>query len=144
MYELALVGSGGERHSPSRYSQPEQGTAQQTALNELGEIRIRYKLPSENKSRLISDVISAPDSSQPETPSNNFRFSASVAAFAQALNDGKYLESFTLADTARLARSALGEDAFGYRAELLRLITIADSLTGIAQSGNTINDDSNG
>ena len=67
-----------------------------------------------------------------------------MAAFAQALNDGKYLESFTLADTARLARSALGEDAFGYRAELLRLITIADSLTGIAQSANAINDDSNG
>ena len=93
---------------------------------------------------MISDVISAPDSSQPETPSKNFRFSASVAAFAQALNDGKYLESFTLADTARLARSALGADAFGYRAELLRLITIADSLTGIAQSANAINDDSNG
>ena len=144
LYELALVGSGGERHSPSRYSQQEQDSAQQTALDELGEIRIRYKLPSEKQSRLIREVISTPDSPQPDAPSDNFRFSASVAAFAQALNDGKYLESFTLTDTARLARGALGEDAFGYRAELLRLITIADSLTGIAQSGNTINDDSNG
>jgi len=144
LYELALVGSGGERHSPSRYSQLEQDSAQHNALDELGELRIRYKLPGEKKSRLISDIISTPDSPPSDTASNNFRFSASVAAFGQALNDGKYLESFTLTDTARLARSALGEDAFGYRAEFLRLITIADSLTGIAQSGNASNDDSNG
>ena len=144
LYELALVGSGGERHSPSRYSQLEQKNAQQIALDELGEIRIRYKLPGEKQSRLIREVISTQDSPKSDAPSDNFRFSASVAAFAQALNDGKYLESFTLTDTARLARSAIGEDAFGYRAELLRLITIADSLTGIAQSGNAINDDSNG
>ncbi len=144
LYELALVGSGGERHSPNRYAQLEQGGARQIARDELGELRIRYKLPGEKQSRLIRDVIRTPDSSLSDTRSNNFRFSASVAAFGQALNDDKYLESFTLTDTARLARSALGEDRFGYRAEFLRLIMIADSLKGIAQSGNGVDDDSKG
>ena len=144
LYELALVGSGGERHSQLRYGQSERPAPQQVSLNELGELRIRYKLPGSKESRLIKEVISNPEFPLSEPTSDDFRFSASVAAFGQALSDGKYLETFTLADTARLARSALGDDDFGYRAELLRLINIADSLTGIAHSGNGINDDSNG
>jgi len=144
LYELALVGSGGERHSESRYDKPELSKVKESLINEIGELRIRYKLPGSDKSQLISEIIDNIELPKANENSNDFNFSASIAAFAQTLTDSKYLESYTLTDAARLAKGAIGEDDFGYRAELLRLINIAESLRGITYSSHRLDKESNG
>ena len=53
---------------------------------------------------------------------------AAVAAFAQQLGDAKYTGDFSLADSARLARGAKGEDPFGLRGEFVQLVELAQSL----------------
>jgi len=60
--------------------------------------------------------------------SNNFRFSASVAAFAQKLRGGKYLHDFNYNDILQLARQSKGDDTFGYRSEFIQLIALAQQL----------------
>ncbi|MCU7808321.1 MAG: DUF3520 domain-containing protein, partial [Candidatus Thiodiazotropha sp. (ex Semelilucina semeliformis)] len=61
---------------------------------------------------------------------DNFRFSASVAAFAQLLRGGRYTESFGYSDVTTLAQGSRGSDPYGYRGEFLRLVNLASSLGG--------------
>ena len=67
--------------------------------------------------------------------SERLRFAAAVAGFADALRGGRHLGSYTLADLARLAASARGEDRFGYRGEFLQLLELARALTGEPAAG---------
>ena len=61
--------------------------------------------------------------------SDNFRFAAAVAAFAQQLRGGDFIGNFDYADVVALARSARGDDPFGYRGEFLSLVNLAESLS---------------
>ncbi|WP_339101952.1 VWA domain-containing protein [Pseudomonas sp. G166] len=94
---------------------------------ELAMLRVRYKPAEGGSSRLIEHPIdSAPNDAK---ASDDLRFSAAVAAFAQQLKgDGRYTGTMTLKDTAQLARSARGDDPFGLRAEFVQLVELAQSL----------------
>jgi Ca-activated chloride channel family protein len=137
LYEIALTGSGGERHSPRRYGQRPTGASQVQAgvesastASEIGEIRLRYKLPDSDKSRLTTQVIDLENNrvAGDEGLSKEFDFSASVAAFGQLLAGDTRVGTFDYADARVLAKGAVGKDLFGYRAEFLRLLDLADSL----------------
>ncbi len=93
--------------------------------DEYGFLKIRYKLPGENTSTLIS----APIAVSHETGGNagSARWATAVAAFGQILKGGKYTGSFSYDDVIRLARSAKGDDEFGYRAEFINLVRLARS-----------------
>ncbi len=79
--------------------------------DELAMLRVRYKPAEGGNSRLIEHPISNQQSGK---PSDDLRFSAAVAAFAQQLKgDGRYTGSVSIKDTAALARSARGDDPFG-------------------------------
>ena len=76
-----------------------------------------------------SRLIERPVASQSAKASDDLRFCAAVAAFAQQLKgDGRYTGSMTLQDTAALARSARGDDPFGLRNEFVQLVEVAQSL----------------
>ena len=60
--------------------------------------------------------------------SERLRFATAVAGFGQLLKGGKYTGKFGFNDVAKLAESARGEDRFGYRAEFLNLVKLAQSL----------------
>ncbi|MFM7067506.1 MAG: YfbK domain-containing protein [Gammaproteobacteria bacterium] len=60
--------------------------------------------------------------------SDDLRFAAAVAGFGELLRGGRYQGEWSQADAARLARSALGRDSGGWRAEFVRLVQLADSL----------------
>ena len=88
-------------------------------------LRVRYKPAAGGSSRLIEHPIK----SAQHTPSDDLRFSAAVAAFAQQLKgDGRYTGSMSLKDTAALARSARGDDPYGLRNEFVQLVELAQSL----------------
>ena len=94
----------------------------------LGVLQISYKLPGEETPRLISTAIGAglelPDiQAAPE----DVRFSTAVAAFGQLLRRQRYIGAYSFEDVMALAQTARGTDPFGYRAEFLNLVRLANS-----------------
>jgi Ca-activated chloride channel family protein len=89
--------------------------------DEILTVRVRYKEPDGEKSRLIETALrGAPVA--PERASENFRFAAAVAMFAMILRDSEYRGDASLDGVTALAKSAMGEDPFTYRAEFLRIV----------------------
>jgi Ca-activated chloride channel family protein len=93
---------------------------------ELGFLKIRYKLPKEATSRLITQPITAAQvrSNIADAPIDA-RFATAVAGFGQLLRGDPYIGSFSYDDVIALANGAKGDDAFGYRAELVSLARLA-------------------
>lgn len=119
IYEVTLVDSEGRLTDPLRYGDAEM----QGGSDELGYLKLRYKAPGEETSELIETPIVAGG----ET-SDDMRFAAAIAGFGQILQDSPYLNGWTYDDAIVLANSAKGEDAYGYRAEAVRLMRLAQSL----------------
>ncbi|TFY94569.1 VWA domain-containing protein [Pseudomonas nabeulensis] len=120
LYEIVPKGEKGWLE-PLRYAAP----ASESQSAELAMLRVRYKPAAGGDSKLIERPIST--SSAPA--SDDLRFAAAVAAFAQQLkSDGRYTGSMSLQDTATLARAARGDDPFGLRNEFVQLVELAQSL----------------
>lgn len=124
LYEIVPAGGKGWLE-PLRY----QATAQPASKSgELAWLRVRYKAPGEVSSRLLERPIARAEVKPMNAASEDLRFAAAVAAFAQQLKDGRYTGDFGLAQSIELARSAKGEDRFGLRGEFIQLAEIAQSL----------------
>lgn len=129
LYEITLAGSDAAAIDPLRYQREQAKRASAPHGEELAFLKLRYKLPDENRSRLIEQPIYLRDiQSDSAKASDNFRFSAAVAAFAQKLRGGNYTGDFSYQDIAALAKGAQGRDQFGYRNEFVRLVKMADTL----------------
>lgn len=122
IYEVTPTGSAGARIHPLRYGER---TAPSSSGNELAFLRLRYKLPGQSQSRLVERPIAAQAEAR---ASERLRFAAAVAAFADALRGGKYLDGYSYAQIAALAQQARGSDASGYRAGFVQLVKLADGL----------------
>ena len=120
LYEMTPKGSKGQLVDPLRY-----GTAEQagTPAGEYAFVKIRYKLPGEDKSRLITEPVTAAD----EKPDGEASFAAAVAGFGQLLRGGEFTKAFSYDDVIALASASKGPDAFGYRAEFINLVRLAKS-----------------
>jgi len=128
LYEIALVGSDGERLEKLRYGNNKTVSSGQLS-SELAFLRIRYKAPDGDTSKLLEWPIMRQDMLENvEQTSERFRFSAAVAAFGQQLRGGTYLDKFSYDDILSLARGARGQDAFGYRGEFIKLVNLTQSL----------------
>ncbi len=94
---------------------------------ELLTLKLRYKAPDGNTSKLLQKVVS-PESAALNQTSNNFRFAAAVAGFGMLLRDSEHKGKSSYANVITLAENAKGEDAEGYRAEFIRLVKAAELL----------------
>ncbi|MGH8081460.1 MAG: vWA domain-containing protein [Lysobacter sp.] len=136
LYELALVGSGGESVDPLRYGKGADKSDAKPAADseragakaeELALLRLRYKRPGEDKSRLIEAPLLR--KSIAAEPSERMRFAAAVAGYGDLLRGGTYVgEDFGWNGVIGLARGARGDDRNGYRGEFLQLAQTARSL----------------
>ena len=122
IYEIARVGSEGVRTDPLRYGAASEETGR---VAELGFLKMRYKRPGEAASTLIETPIPVVPSAE---VSDEARFAAAIAGFGQLLRGSAYLGDWGYADAAALASGARGTDPFGYRAEALSLIRLAEAL----------------
>jgi len=129
LYELALVGSGGEQLPPSRYAPPSAPVPPEVA-GELAYLKLRYKLPDATASALLEQALQADAIVPWHGASIDHRFAAAVAGFGQLLKDRRYLGDFGFNDVLRLAQDARGADPFGYRSEFLQLARQARGLAG--------------
>lgn len=122
IYEIAPTGSDGARIDPLHFGKQAEPASRG---GELAFLRLRYKLPGQLQGRLIEQTITTHAKAQ---PSERLRYAAAVAAFADALRGGKYLDGFGYARIATLANSARGDDADGYRAGFAQLVKLAEGL----------------
>jgi len=118
IYEITPSGKPGLLE-PSRY-QTTKSTSDSKA-NEYGLVRIRYKLPSETKSRLIEKPI-AIDLKADNRLARDAQFATAVAGFAQLLKGSKYAGNFDYDKVIELAQANKGEDPYGYRTEFIQLV----------------------
>lgn len=99
-----------------------------THSNELMTIKIRYKKPDEETSRLLVHTLT--DSEIPlHKTSDNFRWAAAVAAFGMLLRESEYIGRFTFQDVVALAEGARGTDKEGYRSEFIKMARILSELS---------------
>jgi Ca-activated chloride channel family protein len=127
LYEIVPVG-GPRAIGDRRYAAPAPAARAAGGRGEYGFVKIRYKLPKSDVSRLISTPIkrSAEMRRFADAP-RDARFAAGVAAFAELLRGGRYAGSMSYDDVLQLVSEARGEDPFGYRSELIQLVRAAGS-----------------
>jgi len=126
IYEIALIGSAGQRLDGGRY-QPEQPATSNT--DELALVKLRYKQPDGETSTLVEWPVRTADIVKDlGQASDYYRFAAAVAGLGQILRGGKYTGEFSYPEVLALARGARGDDPFGYRGEFLQLTNLASSL----------------
>lgn len=131
IYEIVPVG-GPRTMGDLRYAAPAPGSAAGQG-GELGFVKIRYKLPKSDTSRLIATPIGgrARYASFDAAP-QDARFAAAVAGFAELLRGGRHNGKLTFDDVLRVASASRGADEFGYRSEFLQMVRAAKSARAMA------------
>ena len=124
LYEVVPAGVGmpGGSVDPLRYQErpdpPEPAIAPSEFEDELMYVKVRYKDPDGERSKLLDQ----PVLDRTDAPSGDFRFAAAVAGFGMLLRDSEHAGDLTLDDVVALAEKGRGDDPRGYRGEFIRLV----------------------
>jgi Ca-activated chloride channel homolog len=138
IYEIALVNGTGRLVDDLRYGKQKTFAVpvdDGDAGPEYAFLKIRYKLPGAQNSRLIALPITAEKAYEAvDQVPGELRFSAAVAAFGHLLREDPYTKRFNYDDVIRLADKARGNDPYGYRIEFLNLVRLAKTARGLTQA----------
>ena len=121
IYEIVPAGFKGWTDA-RRYEKPP--AAATASSGELAFVKLRYKLPDGETSRLVEQAVPAMLMWSKQAPSPDFRFAVSVAAFGQKLRGDPLLGSFGYPQIEALA----GEPHDFWRQEFVKLVGTAGSL----------------
>jgi Ca-activated chloride channel family protein len=124
LYELVPPGEpiDGPDVDPLKYQETTRASA--SSSNELMTVKLRYKSPQEERSKLMTVPLA--DRSGELSP--NIGFAASVAEFGMLLRKSEHKGRATWSSVLDLARRFRGQDLDGYRAEFIRLVELASAL----------------
>ena len=109
-----------------KYQEP----AKQSDAAESGELmtlKLRYKLPGEDKSKLLEHVVHDSGASFDQTD-QEFQFAAAVAGFGMLLRESKHGGNWTYDAVSEIAHAAMGEDRHGFRKEFVEIVDAANVL----------------
>ncbi len=134
IYEIVPVG-GRTFNDPLRY---QQSTAPASTASELAFLRIRYKLPGEDASRLIERPITERDRVTNIAAAPEYvRFATAVAGYGQLLRGDPYVaQGYDWDDVIALGQGARGRDEFGWRAEFVQLARAAQTAAAMLPARN--------
>lgn len=121
IYEIVPTGTKGWI-APRRYEDAPQGEATRR-MAEAAHVKLRYKMPDGDTSRLTDTVVMRDALKQAQAPRGDFAFAAAVAAFGQILRGDELMMGFTHDDVGMLA----GRQNDFWRQEFLELNAIAAS-----------------
>ncbi len=128
LYEIVPAGltDGGDEGSVDPLKYQSRGSREAATSGDWFTVKLRYKDPKGSTSRLLERVVSQ------ETRSNSvdFRFAAAVAQFGMLLRDSEFKGRSSFGGVLTMARAARGPDEEGYRAEFIRLVETAATLSG--------------
>ena len=123
LYEITPVGSAAGQLPPLRYGNT--AATPQAHGDEVAHLRLRYKLPGEDASKLITTPIAR--ASLKAAPSDTLRFAATVAAYADALRGGSRIGDWNWDEIERSARRV--QDGERERGEFVELVELARAVT---------------
>jgi len=121
LYEIVPTGTeGGDAGSidPLKYQKK---NSNKNFSGEMATLKLRYKLPDENRSNLLTTVVTMGNRDL-EDASNNLQWATAVVAFGMILRESEYIGKYNLNDVTLLAQSAIGPDLNGYRLEFIQLV----------------------
>ena len=130
LYEVTLVGDESIA-DPLRYQGEKVQTdpEAQRSTGELAYLKLRYKEPNEDKSKLVTQPLLLSDIAQSvEATSQSYRFAGAVAWLGQVLRGNDQVSHTDMDTIADLATSAKGKDVHGYRSEFINLVRTAGAL----------------
>jgi Ca-activated chloride channel homolog len=116
---------------PLKYQKSKKANA--SADEEVMTIKLRYKDPGNEKSKLVEKNVLDKHVTL-ESTSDNFRFAAAVAQFGMMLRNSEYKQASSYKNILVLADGASGNDKEGYRKEFTTLVKKASRL----QSNNDV------
>jgi len=130
LYEIIPVGenSGFLKEVDTLKYQPEAGFSRSNFSKEIMTVKLRYKDPAGETSRLMEVPVLEQRVALAVT-SENFRFAAAVAEFGLLLRNSAFKQQANYKNVLNLAGSAVGTDQQGYRKEFVELAKKAQSLT---------------
>lgn len=96
------------------------------SLNEMMTVKLRYKKPHENTSKLLSRTVTSDQIK--ENVTGDFQFAASVAEFGLILRNSKFKANSNYDNVLSMANASKGVDQFGYRQEFIDLVNKARSI----------------
>lgn len=121
IYEITPKGADSTLMDKPRYTANDTNkTSANSFTNEYGFLKIRYKLPNEDKSKLITTAI--PAKNNIKIHQRELEFGIAVAGFSELLRGSKYIGSWNYDDAINQAQENKGNDEFGYRTEFVQLI----------------------
>lgn len=129
IYEITPVNSVLQLIDKSRYKEEQFSGASKPG--ELGYVKLRYKLPGESTSKLISIPVMVKSKSLNKNISREVNFATAVAGFSQLLKGGRYTGSLTYQNIIDQAQENKGEDKYGYRSEFIQLVRKASVASGL-------------
>jgi Ca-activated chloride channel family protein len=132
LYEIVPAGSDERMSSvdPLKY-QVSGVLVNEESADEMLTIKVRYKQPEGSISRMLEKPVTGHVLGI-DRASENMKFAAAVAEFGMVLRESEFRGSATLGSASALAKASRGEDADGYRAELVRLIETAKGIRVMA------------
>jgi len=130
IYEITPKGAA-QQIDDLRYGDASTNNGGVANADEYAFVKIRYKLPNEDTSKLITTPVTAANEvSSFDAAGIDQRFSVAVAAFGQKLRDEDATAKFSFDRITEIATAARGTDPFGYRSEFLSLVRLASALGG--------------
>ncbi len=128
LYELSLNGSNSRLVDDLRYGK-KPAINSDLNIDELAFVKLRYKLPDQDKSNLITMPVMTKDIYQSlEDAPIEARFASSVAAFGQKLARSKFTHDIDYEQIINLAQANKGDDPYGYRSEFVQIVRAAEKI----------------
>ena len=129
LYEIVLKGKGSPKVDvdPLKYQDSKNKS---DFGNELLTVKFRYKAPDGDTSKLLERVLENTVQNEKQL-SNAYKFSAAVAEFGMLLSESEHKGTASFDHVIKMAKTGVGNDKNGYRAEFLRLVDLAKVVYGV-------------
>lgn len=127
LYELAPAGEAGPAAQADELKYQRVAEPDGAISDELLTLKLRYKQPDGDTSRLMEQAIKDGGASY-ALATEDYRFATAVAAFGLMLRDSRYQGNLTWDAVRELAEASCGDDEQGYRREMVELVKKAQAL----------------
>ncbi|MGH1341146.1 MAG: vWA domain-containing protein [Nannocystales bacterium] len=127
LYEVTPKGAKSKSTTDKLKYQDKSELSAAAKSGELLTVKVRYKKPDGDKSKLISLPVSGDDRGLRNT-TKDYRFAAAVAQFGMILRHSKHKGSASYDEVLKLAGESLGADPHGHRKAFLALVKKAKNI----------------
>jgi len=110
-----------------KYQKAEATEAKGINTDELLTVKIRYKDPKGDASKLVEQAVNKEDRAF-EKASSDFKFASAVAGFAMILREDDKINDINMSQLIEIAKENKGEDPNGHREEFIENMSIAQKI----------------